>query len=201
VETVVELLNSIDVYTPSGVRSFELWNGDITGLGFAVDLLIISSVERGFHPVKNTVIGALSQTLGISGEQLSKNPELQFAQPSSRLWISGTIDPNRIGRIMCVEIPFRAISPAQIVQQAFRILPVLEARGLALGTICLPVLGAGLHALTADSVLPAILEGAQWALHVLKSVERICFVEINSGRAIVMSNAMDDVLGRVRGSL
>lgn len=90
------------------------------------------------------------------------------------------------------------LSDALNVQQAFRSLSMLEARGLPLKTICLPVLGTGGHGLIAKGVLQPILDGAQWALRVLKSTDRICFVEINLERAIEMSDAMDDVLGRVK---
>ena len=171
----MELLNSIDIYTPSGVRSFELWNGDLTSLGFAVDLLMISAVGAQFSPFSNTVIGSLSRSLGISVSQLSKEPDFDFLHAQGRLWVSKIVEPKRIARLMCVEITYGGVNAAQIVRQAFRILPTLEASGLPLRTICLPVLGAGLHGLTASDVLPPILEGAQWALNVLKSTDRIRF--------------------------
>jgi hypothetical protein len=86
----------------------------------------------------------------------------------------------------------------KIVQQAFRILPMLEAHGLVLKTICLPVLGTGGHGLTVEGLLQPILDGAKWALRVLKLADRVCFAEINLERANKMSDAMDDVLGRVK---
>ena len=49
-----------------------------------------------------------------------------------------------------------------------------------------------------EGLLQPILDGAQWALRVLKSTDRICFAEINLERAYRMSEAMDDVLGRVK---
>jgi hypothetical protein len=159
----MQLINSIDVYTPSGIRSFELWNGDVTSVGFAVDLLIISSVGQQFSPFSNTVIGALSRTLKVSVEDLSKHPDLEFCQSSGRLWVSKLVLPKRIRRIMCVEIPYQTKNSANAVKQAFRLLPVLEANEIPLRTICLPVLGAGLHGLTVGSVLPSILDGSQGA--------------------------------------
>ena len=75
---------------------------------------------------------------------------------------------------------------------------MLEARGLLLNTICLPVLGTGGAGLNIEGLLQPILDGAQWALRVLKSTDRICFAEINLERAYKMSEAMDDVLGRVK---
>ena len=37
----MERLNSIDLDTPWGTRSFELWHGDVANLDFVVDLLMI----------------------------------------------------------------------------------------------------------------------------------------------------------------
>ena len=99
---------------------------------------------------------------------------------------------------MCVEIPYGGINASQIVQQAFRSLPMLEASGLPLKTICLPILGTGGHGLTIEGLLRPILDGAQWALRVLKSADRVCFAEINIDSASKMSDTMDDVLGRVK---
>ena len=99
---------------------------------------------------------------------------------------------------MCVEIPYGGVNANQIVQQVFRSLPMLEARGLPLNIICLPVLGTGSAGLNVEGLLQPILEGAQWALRVLKSADRVCFAEINLERANRMSDAMDDVLGRVK---
>jgi hypothetical protein len=55
--------------------------------------------------------------------------------------------------------------------------------------------------LIVEDMLRPILDGAQWALRVLQSADRICFAEINGERANKMSDAMDDVLGRVKVSV
>jgi hypothetical protein len=112
----MERLNSIDIDTRWSMRSFELWHGDVTNLDFVVDLLMISVVGPDFFPLSGTVIGTLSNRLGISIERLSAEPELDFIQPSGRLWVSKVVDPNRISRIMCVELPHRGINASQIVQ-------------------------------------------------------------------------------------
>jgi hypothetical protein len=191
------LLNSIEIYTQSGIRTFELLNDDLTKLDFPVDLLIISAVGSHFSPWNNTVIGTLFQELGVSVADHSVEPEMEFIRPAGRIWVSRPIDPRRIHRLMCVEIPHGGSNADEIVRQSFRILPALETAALPLKTICLPVLRAGLHGLHVSNVIPPIIEGAQWALRVLKATDRICFVEISSKRANAMSVAMDDVLGRV----
>jgi hypothetical protein len=196
----MECLNSTYLDS-STTRSFELWHGDIAHLDFDADLLIISAIRSDYSPLKGTLIGALWNQLGLSVERLNSEPELEYSQPSGRLWVSKMIGQGRIGRILCVEIPYGGRNVDQIVQQAFRSLPMLEARGMPLRTICLPVLGTGGHGLNAESVLRPILEGSQWALRILNSAHRVCFVEVNSDRAKQMSVAMDNVLGRVKIAL
>jgi hypothetical protein len=78
---------------------------------------------------------------------------------------------------------------------------MLEGRGWPLRSICLPVLGTGLARLKPEDLLPPILDGAQWALRMLRSSDRIHFVEINASTASKMSDAMDSVLGRVKITL
>ncbi|SRR5258706_6290861 len=128
--------------------------------------------------MSGTVVGALLRQLGISVEQLSKDPELEIFLPLGRLWVSKVVTPNLIGRIMCVEIPLGGSGADQIVQQAFRSLPMLEARGLPLNSICLPVLGTGLARLNVEDLLRPILDGAQWALRILKSLDRVKLVRM-----------------------
>jgi hypothetical protein len=52
--------------------------------------------------------------------------------------------------------------------------------------------------LNVEDLLRPILDGAQWALRILRTLERIHFVEINALSANKMSDAMDSVLGRVK---
>jgi hypothetical protein len=195
---MMERLNTIGIDTPWGTRSFELWHGDITSFGFAIDLMVISVVASDFSPLSGTVVGSLSSKLGISVEFLNREPDFDFIQPFGRLWVSKLVDQNGIGRIMCLEIPYGGLDANEIVQQAFRSLPMLEARGLPLKIISLPVLGTGGHGLNVEHLLQPILDGAQWPLRVLQTADRNCFAEIDRGRANQMSEAMDNALGRVK---
>jgi hypothetical protein len=73
-------------------------------------------------------------------------------------------------------------------------------RQIEIGTICLPILGAGGIGLKAGEVVGPILDGSHWALTNIKETNRICFVDINREKAHAMNGAMDDVLGRVNHS-
>jgi hypothetical protein len=80
------------------------------------------------------------------------------------LWVSKETGRPKIHRIMCIEFaPADGKKADHIIEQAFRILPLLEARDVPLSTICLPVLGAGSQGLPAEKLVPAIVSGAKWA--------------------------------------
>ncbi len=55
----MSLINSIEIDTNSGYRSFELHQGDITQLGFPVDGMVVSAYAGGYTSLPGTVLGAL----------------------------------------------------------------------------------------------------------------------------------------------
>jgi hypothetical protein len=129
------VINIVDVDTRWGYRSIELWHADITNLDFTIDLLIISSFGFDLWPREGTVIGALSSRLAISTARLRERTEFDFVQPLN-LWVSGQIDSTQIHRIMCVHIQPGGINIAQMVEQAFLVLPIRHMPGQTLsGTI------------------------------------------------------------------
>jgi hypothetical protein len=138
----------------------------------------------------------LKSELGISVHDLDETKELDFIQPLG-VWISREIQSEKIRRILCMKIMPDSTGPKKI-RDAFLVLPILAARRIALGTICLPVLGAGGIGLKAEEVVRPILEGSLSALSEIKEINRICFVDIKAVKAHKMSKAMDDVLGRVK---
>jgi hypothetical protein len=186
-------LNQVDVDTRWGYRSFELWHGDITKLNFTIDLLLIA--QPGDVPTYS-LRKSLKSELGISVHDLDETKELDFVQPLG-IWISREIPSDKIRRILCMKIMPDSTAPRKI-RDAFLVLPILAARRIKLGTICLPVLGAGGIGLKAEEVVSPILEGSLSALSNNKGINRICFVDIAAVKAHKMSEAMDDVLGRVK---
>lgn len=193
-------LNVVDVDSRWGYRSFELWQGDITQSDFSIDLLMISSVGDDFYPVHGTVIGSLFHQLGISVQQLQKTREIDLVQ-ALKLWVSPATNSHTISRLLCVQIPPGGEGADRIVEQSFLAFLILEAREMPLSTVCLPVLGTGAHGLDAEQLVPPVLNGAQQALRTVRSINRICFVEIDSGHAMALSRAMDSALGRVSVTL
>ena len=111
--------------------------------------------------------------------------------------MSPRIESERVQRILCMEILPDSTAP-QKIREAFRVFPILAMREIDIGTICLPILGAGGIGLKAEDVVGPILDGSLWALTNIKETHRICFVDIDREKAHAMSAAMDDVLGRVK---
>jgi hypothetical protein len=188
-----EKLNELKVDTRWGNRSFELWHGDITKLNFTINLLLIA--QPGDFPTYS-LHKSLKSELGISIHDLHETKEFDFVQPLG-VWVSGEIRGKKICRILCMQIMPDSMAP-QKIRDAFLVLPILVARRIELGTICLPVLGAGGIGLKAEQVVRPIIEGSYWALSNIKEINRICFVDIMREKALRMSKAMDDVLGRVK---
>jgi hypothetical protein len=194
--TPPEKLNQLYVDTRWGYRSFELWHGDITKLNFTINLLLTAQPGRQrAHSLQRS----LKSELDISVSSLEEARELDFVQPLG-VWVSRRIEGEKgqkIHRILCMEVLPDSTAP-QRIRDAFLVLPILAARDIELETICLPILGAGAIGLNAEDVVRPILEGSDWALNNIQQLNRICFVDIKRDKALTMSKALDDVLGRVK---
>ena len=188
-----ERLNQLDIDTRWGFRSFEVWHGDITKLNFPINLLLIA--QPGRYPTYS-LHRSLQSELSISVHDLKATQELDFVQPLG-VWVSRRIENERVQRILCMEILPDNAAP-QKIREAFRVFPILAMREIDIGTICLPILGAGGIGLRAEDVVGPILDGSLWTLTNIKETNRICFVDIDREKAHAMSGAMDDVLGRVK---
>jgi hypothetical protein len=191
----LDQINTMVVETRWGDREFRLFRGDITKLNFPVDLMVISSIESDYEQAETSVIGSLFRNRNISVAQLGDDPEFTLVQPM-KLWVSRDTGNSDIRTIMCVEIPLGGRGANRIVEDAFFSLPLLEARGLVLSTICLPILATGDHGLNAQQMIAPILKGSAWALRNLDSVERVCFVVRTEERARMISDAMNAELER-----
>jgi hypothetical protein len=195
VSEALDQINTMVVETRWGDREFCLFRGDITKLNFPVDLMVISAIQSDYESTETSVIGSLYRNRRISVAQLSGDPEFTLTQPM-KLWVSRDTGHSDIRRIMCVEIPPDGRGADRIVEDAFFTLPLLEARQLALSTICLPILATGDLGLNAQQMIAPILKGTAWALRNLDSADRVCFVVRTAERAKMISDAMNAELER-----
>ena len=149
-----ERLNQLDIDTRWGFRSFEVWHGDITKLNFPINLLLIA--QPGRSPTYS-LHRSLQSELSISVHDLKETQEarflcslLEFGCPAaSRVKGCSAFFAWRSCRIP---------QAPQKIREAFRVFPILAMREIDIGTICLPILGAGGIGLKAEDVVGPILD-------------------------------------------
>ena len=190
-------LNVLGVETPRGYRTFELFHGDLTTLQEPVDVLVVSAFAGSYVPTPGTLAGALSRRLGIDLVALSYRPELDLRTPLGT-WVSCQLQHGPFKRIICAELIGSGLPVPEVLSNVFVSLSILEARGLVIRSVALPVLGAGAQGLAPKVVIEALLTEATNYLQRSTTTKCIKFVELNERLARDLAAAMDVVLGRVR---
>jgi hypothetical protein len=61
-----------------GHRTFELYQPDVTDLGFHVDMLVLSALADEYDPIPGTMIGSLHNREGLDLALLARDPCLDF---------------------------------------------------------------------------------------------------------------------------
>ena len=87
-------------------------------------------------------------------------------------------------------------STAELVNNLFITVSILEAKDIMVRSIALPVLGAGYQGIDDSYMMNLLLESAIKHFSRSASIERILFVEKNSQRAEALDQAMNTVLKR-----
>jgi hypothetical protein len=191
----MNLLNQVALDTPHGFRTIELFEGDITAKAVSADLLVISSFRSSYAPTKGTVIGSLAQNLGIRVGDLRKDCALDLRE-SLGVWISKELRIGPFRRLLCVEIIGHDLSITELIENVFVGIAILEAKGIPISSLVLPVIGAGSQKILPARILGSLLPAARRAIERSVNLERIAFVEINPTRAAELDTAMNGLLGR-----
>lgn len=191
----MQRVNVLGVDTRRGFRTFELYCGDLTEMGCEVDVLVISAFKDGYTPLVGSLIGALDERLSLSVRALAARPALDLREALG-LWISEPIANCEFSRILCIEIVGGAIPLEETLENTFAGLSLLEAKGVPIRQVALPVLGTGQQELDAEAVMPSLLKHAHAYLSRSDSLERILFVEIDEAKVARLDAAMNAVLGR-----
>jgi hypothetical protein len=76
----MSVVNSIDFDTKSGHRSFDLYQGDITQLGFPVWGIVVSVFSGRYITVPEIIMGAFHQS-GVTVNQLFENKKFDYRSP------------------------------------------------------------------------------------------------------------------------
>jgi hypothetical protein len=153
------LINFIEIETRSGYRSFELHKGDITNLGFQVDMIGLSAFSNDYYPSEGTVIGAFSE-IGVYVDAISQSPMLDL-RDSFGVWVSKKMkDGFLFNHLICLEMVGMNLSLEQMLENLFSVISILEVKKVKIETIALPIFGTGNQMLSLNDVVPILIESS-----------------------------------------
>jgi hypothetical protein len=193
----MERLVQLGVETERGLRSIELFSGDITDVPFALDVLCVSAFPGEYFPLVGTTLGALHSKWSMSIQDLRDDCWLDLTV-KLHVWISAELSHPNVRRLLCVDIPDDRSGLREAFENLFVGISVLEAKGYPVQVVAMPLLGAGNIGLPANEVADLLVPLAERAVKRSASIERLIFIEIDRGRAAALSDAIDLHLGRSR---
>ena len=189
-------INFVQIETKTGIKEFELFQGDITSLPFETDLLCLSAFKDDYTPTNSSIIGQLYKK-GINVNKLSERPSLDFRE-SLGIWVSEQLQNKTYKRIICVEITGSNNSFIVSVRNLFAVISALEIQGQENVSIALPMIGAGDQSINSDLVISSLLDVSLDFLRYSRFLNKIYFVVYNNEKAIAFNKQMNDSLGRVK---
>jgi hypothetical protein len=205
-----ERLTVLGVETPRGLCTLELLQGDITRV--PCDLLAVSAFKGSYHPTPGTVIGALKENHGISLQKSGPGRALIDAEFDLRdqfgIWITRELPGATCRRILCVELLGRIDDQREVGQQlqsllenVFVGLAILEAKGIVIRQLALPLLGTGQQEIAPLDIVGPLISKTQDAIARSTSLERVMFVERNPQKARLLLDEIERKFGTVNPSL
>jgi hypothetical protein len=175
-------------------KKLELHLGDITNLGFPVDLLTVSAFRGSYGPTPGTVMESLYRR-GIHVHDLSRVPELDFRE-NMGIWLSKATGIKEIAQLVCLEVIGRVISFKEALHNLFSFLTILETRGKQPASISIPLLGTGNQGFDKAEVIPALLDESLRFLQIARAIKEIHFVVFSEKDAAQFSAELDTQLGK-----
>lgn len=189
-------INFVQIETKTGIKEFELVQGDITNLPFNVDLLCLSAFKNDYTPTPSSIIGQLYKKNIDVGEQ-AKKPALDFRE-SLGIWVSDKFDNNFFKKIICVEIVGSNNTFIGAVRNLFAVISALEVQGDKNFSIALPMIGAGDQSVDNKLVISSLLEVSLEFLKYSRFLNKIYFIVYSSEKANDFNKQMNSILGRVK---
>ncbi|XP_071814496.1 uncharacterized protein [Apostichopus japonicus] len=180
--------DTIQVLTPSGDCKIEYYLGDICKLKakHKVDVLLVSAFADNYKPTPKSFIGALSNSLGLSVEELAEN-KAEDLRTYYSCWVSKPLSKHLpFNRLLCFE-PNWSVSPHPkvLVGDIFRCLvPVLQKER---GTVITPILTSGSQGFAEAEIVYAMVEAAVKWMKVglpLKCLKIVQYAIFNNGKQI-----------------
>ena len=194
-------LNVLGVETVRGFRTVELFEGDLTALEFAVDVLVLSAYAGSYSPVSGSLIESLEVRLGLRVADCAHRPALDL-RDALGTWISEELTPPvPFARVLAVEMRGSPRPLGEALDNVFASLMLLSAKGVRTRTIALPLLGAGSQRLDSGHIAQELVSRAKVYLDLAPHTSRLIFVERDTTRAEEVARAIDQALGRHKVNL
>lgn len=187
------LRNCIGFETRHGYRTFELYEGDLTEPEAAADLLVVSAFAGEYTPVPGTVLGALHEKWNLDLRKIAR--ALDVTQQLG-FWLSEPLSVGHFKRLLCIELLRSKFSTEEALSNVFPALALIDAKGIEIKKVALPLLGAGNQKIAAEEVMRSLIPSIRRALEQSFSLERIVFVEKSAERAALLSDGINALLGR-----
>lgn len=190
------------IYTPYGDKTVEVRAQNVLDLQEHLDVMTVSSFQRGYRPSKNTLLGALYEK-NISVENESVNPYIDLRE-SSNIWLSRELEQADlpITRIGCVEmIPLDYVQNPiieaeaeiiRVIKAYFRMLDIASLSGVKIETVGLPILGGGRQKIPLNLVTIPVLNEIKDFMQRNEQVKRIIVFTNNQSQAFEFATQMNN---------
>jgi hypothetical protein len=188
-------LNFVQIESRTGIKEFELVQGDITNLPFHTDILCLSAFKDDYTPTESSIIGQLFNK-GIDVGELVKHPFLDFRN-SLGIWVSEAFMWQPFKRILCIEIVGTENTVETCIKNLFAAISTLEIKGEENISIALPVIASGDQSLDAKVVISSMLETSLEFLRYSRYLSKVYFV-VRESKAFEFNRQMNQALGRDR---
>lgn len=190
------LINLISVPTFHGVKTIEIYSGDIVNSELLTDVLVVSAFEENYQPRTQTLIGSLYFDKGIDIKKLSLAPQIDLRKPLN-CWLSVAIPDNNIKRVLCIEALSKNEDLEERFTDLFACLSLIDYKGISTKSIMMPLLGTGKQHDNLSTILKALVPLAIEALEKNVHLETIYFIDKEKNRAELIDQSINKILERV----
>jgi len=192
------------INTLYGTKSIKVYCMDITSYKEEIGLLTISASAKSFAPVPGTVIEALENAKGIVVQELFDSAFLKITGQAN-CWVSDNLSKEgrnlNISRLGCVQrSPYEIRtkngdsdedSLLKALKAYYRTLDFLAEIGEEIGTIVMPILGAGSMGMDNRLIAYPLVNEAIDALKRNSAIREIVFIERSFAKAALLAECLD----------
>lgn len=193
------LYNVISVPTPSGVKSIEIHNDDITDLSWSVDIIVFAVFKGRYNPREGTIIEGLEANCGVNVKELAEEP-LHDLRSDLNTWVSRPLEIERVGNLLCIEgmndVYETTGNVEELIADLFGALSVADFRGVKIDSVAIPIVGIGRLGVSPDAVIEPLMRKTIEMLEKVSSVKNVYFVHRRSDIVALIDQQINQLLKR-----